>query len=224
MSATADGALGSGKRRMGKGLGTRLGTGSRAGIAARRAIAPVRPAGARRGAGCRSVAGLDAGGSGVGGSDICGSDVGGWNLARRGAARGRHGLRAALLAGLLLLVAGGDVRAQGPNQGAADLPGRQGTDPDSDPYPFDPFFALRNHFSQVLPSGWRAAEPVRQSDGFSVVVFVPAGWKGNPSSAMLLYCPQPYSSLWRGGIRWIELRPFYKKIYRSGVVCRPSVG
>lgn len=142
------------------------------------------------------------------------------------------GLDAARRMLLLLLMAGvGLVQpeavpawAQSPTQGLGDLPAVPRTDPNIDPYPFDAFIALRNHFRQSLPGGWRAAEPLYDAGGYSLLVFVPDSWKGNPSSALQRYCPAPYSNLWRGGIRWIELKPFYKQAYWASALCRPAPG
>ncbi|WP_296581574.1 hypothetical protein [Xanthobacter sp.] len=120
--------------------------------------------------------------------------------------------------------ASGPAFAQSPSQSLGDLPALERTDPNVDPYPFDAYVALRNYFRQALPGGWRAAEPEFNGGGFSVLVFVPDSWRGNPSSALQRYCPQPYSNLWRGGIRWIELKPFYQHAYWAGAMCRPPGG
>lgn len=109
-------------------------------------------------------------------------------------------------------------------QSLGDLPAVPRTDSNIDPYPFDAYFALRNYFRQRLPGGWRAAEPLYNAGGFSLLVFVPDSWQGNPTSAMMGYCPEPYANLWREGIKWIELRPFYRQAYWAGTTCRPPGG
>lgn len=114
--------------------------------------------------------------------------------------------------------------AESPSRNLGDLPAMERTDPNVDPYPFDAYFALRNYFRQTLPGGWRAAEPESNAEGFSLLVFVPDSWKGNPTSAVQGFCPQPYSNLWRGGIRRIELKPFYRQAYWAAATCRPSGG
>lgn len=115
--------------------------------------------------------------------------------------------------------------AQSPSQSLGDVPGREPLDPNIDPYPFDAPLALRVYFREALPGGWRAGEPRQEpGGGFSLLVYVPDFWKGNPSSAMMRFCPRPYSNIWRGGVRWIELKPYYRQSYWPTSVCRPGAG
>lgn len=145
----------------------------------------------------------------------------------RGGRRPRRGrLHACLAAALVSAGLGGwsgAVMAQSPTQSFGDLPGRPSLDPDVDPYPFDPFIALRHYLQQRLPAGWWARDPVYETGAFAVVVNIPEAWRGNPTSAMLQLCPQPYSTLWQG-IRVIELRPFYRQSARPSVTCRKPNG
>lgn len=127
------------------------------------------------------------------------------------------------IAALALAVAAGGVRAQTPTQ-SIDLPGQERMDPQMDPYPFDAVQALGHYFRSVLPSGWRIGQPIADAGGFRVLVFVPAYWRGNPTSALMGFCPQPTSNLWRNGIGWVELRAFYRKANAVAITCRPPTG
>ncbi|MEP9354270.1 hypothetical protein ABLE93_11805 [Xanthobacter sp. KR7-65] len=120
---------------------------------------------------------------------------------------------------LLLLGPAGSALAQAPMQSLGDLPARPYINPDVDPYPFDPFLALRTYLSQRLPAGWWARDPAYDAGAFSVVVNIAESWKGNPTSAMLQLCPQPSSTLW-DRIQIIELKPMYHKTPWPSVTCR----
>ncbi|MFG1345281.1 hypothetical protein V5F59_10340 [Xanthobacter autotrophicus DSM 431] len=114
--------------------------------------------------------------------------------------------------------------AQSPPQMLWDTPGLPKVDPNTDPYPFDPYFALVNHFQHALPGGWRVGQPVFQGGAFSIEIFVPTHWNGNPTSALSNACPGANSSIWREGVTRIELKPLYRRAPWPGATCRPPTG
>ncbi|MFS8035873.1 hypothetical protein ACI7BZ_02725 [Xanthobacter sp. AM11] len=145
---------------------------------------------------------------------------------KRPARKGARGPLWRVAAGVVCAAAflGGTAQAQTQSQMMPDLPGQERLNPNIDPYPFDPFFALVHYFRQVLPTGWWAGPPVSEGGGYWVRIYVPAGWKGNPTSAVMRYCPDAGSSLWRNGIRRIEMRPFFHQVNWSSAVCRRPTG
>lgn len=143
---------------------------------------------------------------------------------RPAAGRVRRGMSAAGRAAIVAAsvgagLGGGIAAAQVPMQSFGDMPPRPPLAPEIDPYPFDPFIALRHYLQQRLPAGWWAREPAFDGGVFAVVINIPEGWRGNPTSAMLQLCPPAHSNLWQG-IRVIELRPFYRQSARPSVTCR----
>lgn len=145
-----------------------------------------------------------------------------WSACRAGR-RVRAGGRCALLMLELVafLVAGGGAMAQSPMQGLDSLPGaRPIMRPDTDPYPFDAYQSIKTYMRDNLPQGWWAPDPFLQDGVFSVKVFVPDSWNGNPSGAMLRLCPPPDSHLWRR-LKAIDLYPFYRHATWPYVTCRP---
>ena len=139
---------------------------------------------------------------------------------------GGFGLRGALRPGLLgLVLAGflagaGGARAQVDAQGKSDLPGQNTMDPEIDPFPFDGRLAVRSYFKERLPTYWWANEPEYNLGRFSVTIHIPEMWRGNPTSALMALCPQPYSNLWTG-LKEIELKVMYRDAPWPGVTCRP---
>lgn len=131
---------------------------------------------------------------------------------------------AGLLVPAILLGAGSAGLAQSPPQMLWDMPGQPKVDPNIDPYPFDPYFAMVNHFQHALPAGWRVGQPVFQGGGFSIEIFVPTHWNGNPTSALIRACPEANSSIWREGVTRIELKPLYRRAAWAGTTCRPPTG
>lgn len=63
--------------------------------------------------------------------------------------------------------------------------------------PVDPLANLRAYCRDRVPNGWWCDDPVRLSYGFRLLVTIPAGWLGNPSGAMLDFCPQRSDPVWR---------------------------
>lgn len=141
---------------------------------------------------------------------------------RAGRGAGAGGRRALLLLELgAFVVAGGGAVAQSPMQGLDSLPGaRPIMRPDTDPYPFDAYQSIKTYMRDNLPQGWWAPDPFLQDGVFSVKVFVPDSWSGNPSGAMLRLCPPPDSHLWRR-LKAIDLYPFYRHATWPYVTCRP---
>lgn len=99
-----------------------------------------------------------------------------------------------------------------------DLPAPE-LDPQSNPFPFDGQRVIREYLKGVLPLRWWANEPEFLVGSFSVTIHIPEDWKGNPSSAMMRFCPPSYSPLW-SKINSINLVPFYRDARRSGYTCR----
>lgn len=147
---------------------------------------------------------------------------------RHGSWRNKHaasaGASAAVVAFALAVTAAAllahPARAQVDAQGKSDLPGQQSVDPELDPFPFDGRLALRAYFKERLPSTWWANEPEYTLGRFSVTIHAPDSWRGNPTSALLALCPQPYSNLWTG-LKSFELKVMYKNAPWPGVTCRP---
>lgn len=139
---------------------------------------------------------------------------------------GRRSRAAARCAMLLLklfgfLIVGGNAMAQSPMQGLDSLPGaRPIMRPDTDPYPFDAYQSIKTYMRDNLPQGWWAPDPFLQDGVFSVKVFVPDSWSGNPTGAMQRLCPPPDSHLWRR-LKAIDLYPFYRHATWPYVTCRP---
>lgn len=130
-------------------------------------------------------------------------------------AAGRAHRRAAAALALAALLAAGPACGQA---GISDLPASQ-VDPEIDPAPFDGRLAIRDYLKAVLPTRWWANEPEFSLGAFSVMIHVPDDWKGNPTSAVMRFCPPTYSVLWTK-LERIELVPFYHKARRAGVTCR----
>ena len=126
--------------------------------------------------------------------------------------------RAALVGLLLCALAGGPAAAQS-ETGYSDLPGTGSVDAASDPFPFDPRLAIRRYIKDTLPSLWWANEPEQSLGTFSVMIHIPDEWRGNPTSALMSFCPPSYSVLWQH-IQHIELVPFYKHARWTGTTCR----
>jgi len=123
------------------------------------------------------------------------------------------------LAGLTLCVlASGPLAAQS-ETGFSDLPGAGSVDAGVDPFPFDPRLAIRRYINNTLPSLWWANEPEQSLGTFSVMIHVPDDWRGNPTSALMQFCPPAHSVLWQR-LDQIELVPFYKRARWSGTICR----
>lgn len=120
--------------------------------------------------------------------------------------------------GLALRAGAADAQVQTP--GIGDLPGQRFLERNASPLPFDPRLELREHFRTALPTSWWAEEPQFNLGRYSVVIHVPQGWQGNPTSAMMGFCPLANSNLWRE-IREISLTPFYQKMRWPGYLCRP---
>jgi hypothetical protein len=107
---------------------------------------------------------------------------------------------------VLLLVAGADARAQT-------------LDPEIDPFPFDARKALREYFRLRLPPFWYVDEPELHLQQYSVLVHLPDGWQGNPTSAVMNLCPSRDDPLWNG-IEAFEVVPFYKRHQWTAFTCR----
>lgn len=146
------------------------------------------------------------------------------NHGRRAAARARHAAARALLprlAGATLLAAVLGVPGAVPaaaQAGISDLPTSE-IDPMIDPAPFDGRLAIRDYLRAVLPPRWWANEPQFSLGAYSVTIHLPDDWEGNPTSAIMRFCPPSYSVLWTKLDR-IELRAFYRNAPRTGVTCR----
>lgn len=125
---------------------------------------------------------------------------------------------AVALAALLGAFASDPARAQS-ETGYSDLPGTGSVDAASDPFPFDPRLAIRRYIKDTLPSLWWANEVEQSLGTFSVMIHVPDEWRGNPTSALMSFCPPAYSVLWRH-IDRIDLVPFYKHVRWPGTTCR----
>lgn len=126
-----------------------------------------------------------------------------------------------LAAGLALCVlASGPVMAQS-ETGFSDLPGAGSADASAevDPFPFDARLAIRRYINNTLPSLWWANEPEQSLGTFSVMIHVPDDWRGNPTSALMQFCPPAHSQLWQR-LSQIELVPFYKRARWSSTICR----
>ncbi|MCF4165090.1 hypothetical protein L2U69_05505 [Zavarzinia compransoris] len=63
--------------------------------------------------------------------------------------------------------------------------------------PVDPLANLRAYCRDRVPNGWWCDDPVRLSYGFRLLVTIPEGWRGNPSGAMLDFCPQRSDPVWK---------------------------
>ncbi|MBS9475702.1 hypothetical protein [Ancylobacter radicis] len=117
----------------------------------------------------------------------------------------------------VLPLAAGAARAQA---GLSDLPGDSAVDPSIDPFPFDGRLAIRDYLRRTLPTRWWANEPSFSLGTWSAMVHVPDDWKGNPTAAMIRFCPPRGSTLWRH-IERLDLVPFYRDARRAGTTCRP---
>lgn len=131
----------------------------------------------------------------------------------------RTAWRAVMLAVALMLGTGAAAAQQSPMQSLGELPARPPIDPDVDPYPFDPFLALRSYLRQRLPAGWWARDPLYDAGAFSVVVHIPEGWRGNPTAAMMRLCPESTSTLW-SRIAVVELQPVHRQRPWPAATCR----
>lgn len=129
--------------------------------------------------------------------------------------RGVAGAALAVLFAAAAVSAGTPARAQ---VGITDLP-RPEVDPRIDPAPFDPRLAIRDYLRVVLPTRWWFKEPEFSLGAWWVTIHVPDDWKGNPTSAVLRFCPPTYSVLWTKLDR-IEFTPFYHDARWAGVTCR----
>jgi len=147
------------------------------------------------------------------------------NHGRRAAARARRtasgrglasGMAGAALLGVFLVGPGAVPAAA--QAGISDLPASE-IDPLIDPAPFDGRLAIRDYLRAVLPPRWWANEPQFSLGAYAVTIHPPDDWDGNPTSAVMRFCPPSYSVLWTKLDR-IELRPFYRNAPRAGVTCR----
>jgi hypothetical protein len=93
-------------------------------------------------------------------------------------------------------------------------------DPELNPYPFDPRMELRTYFRLNLPGGWWANEPEYNLSVFSLLVHIPARWRGNPTSAIRALCPDREHPLWKE-LSSFEIQAFYDYRRWPGVICRP---
>ncbi|MEP9366390.1 hypothetical protein [Xanthobacter sp. VNH20] len=105
-------------------------------------------------------------------------------------------------------------------QSSSNVPGQGAVDAEIDPFPYDPRLEIRTYLQNHLPSLWWANEPEYGLGVFTVTIHVPVNWRGNPTSALQLLCPQANSTIWHG-IKSLQLQPFYKDAMWPGVVCRP---
>ncbi len=134
------------------------------------------------------------------------------------ACRGRHvlGLCAALA---LVLLAGGEARAQIELRDMNELPDQRTLPPYLKYIPTDPHFAIRNYLQATLPPLWWGREIAFTPGRITVEVHPPVGWQGNPTGAMMRFCPGPNHNLWRIYSQ-IELRPFFEKKNWPAYLCR----
>ncbi|TDT89596.1 hypothetical protein DFO45_4519 [Azorhizobium sp. AG788] len=130
---------------------------------------------------------------------------------------------ASALAGGALLAASlaGPAGAQLQGMPRSDLPAQGSTDPEIDPFPFDPRLEIRSYVASRLPTEWWAKEPIYNLGLFSVEIHPPAAWRGNPTSAMMRLCPPARHEIWRH-LQKIELRPFYHDAPWPAFTCRPG--
>lgn len=145
------------------------------------------------------------------------------NHGRRAAASVRRAarVRRALAGGGLLWAGFFSVGLAPPAHGQAgisDLPASE-IDPLIDPAPFDGRLAIRDYLRAVLPPRWWANEPQFSLGAYAVTIHLPNDWNGNPTSAVMRFCPPSYSVLWTKLDR-IEFTPFYRNAPRAGVTCR----
>jgi len=161
------------------------------------------------------------GGEGLSGVPGAGTRVcRGMNHERTGAARplsAGASARVVLCAAALAVLPGLPARGQA---GISDLPAMGEIDPKIDPFPFDARRSLRDYLKVKLPGGWWANEPEFSLGMLSATIHVPAGWQGNPTSAVMGLCPPRENVLWRH-VQRLELVPFYRNARRTGTVCRP---
>ncbi|WP_374448327.1 hypothetical protein [Stella sp.] len=103
----------------------------------------------------------------------------------------------------------------------------QSADPDTpqvegeiDPKPFDPRFEIREHFRRILPPDWWASDPIYGTSLFQVTVHIPDRWRGNPTSAVMMLCPDRHSTVWQGELDRIVVHPFYRNRPWASIECR----
>ncbi|MDD3445128.1 MAG: hypothetical protein PHS60_06945 [Zavarzinia sp.] len=89
--------------------------------------------------------------------------------------------------------------------------------------PVDPLANLRTYCRDRVPVGWWCSDPYRLSHGFRIVVTVPSRWRGNPSGAMLNFCPPRGDPVWED-VPLIEFqsRDETNKQLGAPITCRPQ--
>jgi hypothetical protein len=60
----------------------------------------------------------------------------------------------------------------------------------------DPLYQVREYFNNRLPGDWWASDPDREGNRFRVRLHVPEGWRGNPTTAAMQFCPDDKNMLW----------------------------
>lgn len=126
----------------------------------------------------------------------------------------RNPIRFLVTAALLALAMPAGVSAQTPDPDAPVV------GPEIDPKPFDVRYEIREHFRQRLPPEWWVTDPIYGTSVFQVVVHVPDRWRGNPTSAIMLLCPDRHSTLWQENIERILVQPFYRNRPWPSIECR----
>lgn len=100
-----------------------------------------------------------------------------------------------------------------------ELPQQRTLDPMNRLIPTDPHVVIRAYIAKTLPSLWWGKEIDFGPGRTTVEVHIPDGWKGNPTSAMMRFCPQPNDNMWRV-FKEVEMRPYYQKKSWTGWTCR----
>ncbi|BBK29634.1 hypothetical protein EDC65_0029 [Stella humosa] len=126
----------------------------------------------------------------------------------------RFALTAAIVLVLLAAVAAGDARAQ--VKGIDDPE----YDPLTNPKPFDPRYEVREYFRQRMPTDWWASDPIYATSIFTITIFLPDRWRGNPTSAVAQLCPDRHSTLWQEDLERILVHPFHRKRPWPSIECR----
>ena len=98
--------------------------------------------------------------------------------------------------------------------------GQSAVDAEIDPFPFDPRLELRELFRKQMPTYWWFEEPEFSAGTFTMVVHLPAMWRGNPTGAVMQLCPDHGHPIWKGLERFF-IRPFHQKRPWPTFECRP---
>lgn len=86
----------------------------------------------------------------------------------------------------------------------------------------DPHQEAISYLVKVLPTGWWTREAdYRAGHSITLEVHLPDGWRGNPTTALMRFCPPPKHKLWRY-FKEVDLRPVLDDRRRTSYVCYAS--